>query len=224
MLPAICPQVRKITTFIRAPTWVSPAQGMDQHLYSDEERQAFQSSPDSLLSYRKQIESGLNGLFPLFFPVSELQKNTREDMTKMMKARLQNEVMAKHLIPSWGVGCRRLTPGINYLETLSAEKVKVVFDEIKRITEEGCICGDGQEYPVDVLVCATGFDTSFCPRFPIIGSGGKNLADEWSKDIKGYFGVAIPDFPNYFVFLGPNSPVGNGPLLAAIGIFFLGDD
>jgi cation diffusion facilitator CzcD-associated flavoprotein CzcO len=65
--------------------------------------------------------------------------------------------LKEKLIPEWGVGCRRLTPGIGYLETLSKPNVKVVFGEIESVTEKGCKCDDGIEYLVDVLICATGF-------------------------------------------------------------------
>jgi cation diffusion facilitator CzcD-associated flavoprotein CzcO len=70
---------------------------------------------------------------------------------------------------------------------------------------------------LDVLICATGFDTSYRPRFPLIGPKGQSLADVWENEPKSYLGMAAHDFPNYFMFLGPNSPVGNGPVLIAIG-------
>lgn len=31
-----------------------------------------------------------------------------------------------------------------------------------------------------MIVCATGFDTSFAPRFPLVGRGGVSLAERWS--------------------------------------------
>lgn len=58
---------------------------------------------------------------------------------------------------------------------------------------------------------------SFRPRFPLIGPSGSNLQDEWSEEAKGYMGLAAPNFPNYMIFLGPNCPIGNGPVLVAIG-------
>lgn len=109
-----------------------------------------------------------------------------------------------------------MTPGVNYLETLSKPNVSVVYGEIREVTEKGCVCDDGNEYPVDVLICATGFDTTFKPRFPLIGPTGENLQDIWAKEPKSYLGLAAPDFPNYLIFLGPNCPIGNGPVLSAI--------
>jgi cation diffusion facilitator CzcD-associated flavoprotein CzcO len=220
VLPAIHDQASKITTFIRSPTWVSPVQAQEQHVYSEEERRVFAEDPQALLKYRKELEAGFSALWPMFIADSEVQKATFGGMTMMMKDKLRNEGLEELVIPQWAVGCRRITPGVGYLETLGSEKVEVVFGEIQKITEKGCVGGDGKEHPVDVLICATGFDTSYRPRFPIIGPSGQTLSDVWAEEAKSYLGIAAHGYPNYFMIGGPNSPVGNGPVLAALGEFF----
>lgn len=134
-----------------------------------------------------------------------------------MTEKLANAELKAKLIPTWKVGCRRPTPGVGYLESLTKPNVEVVYGEINEITEAGCLCDDGKEYPVDVLICATGFDTTFKPRFPVVNPVGQNLADVWASAPESYLGLAVAGFPNYFIFLGPNCPVGNGPVLVAIG-------
>ncbi|PFH50242.1 hypothetical protein AMATHDRAFT_4151 [Amanita thiersii Skay4041] len=215
VLPAIQPKVRELTTFIRTPTWVVPTFRLSQRNFSDEERQRFTSEPGVHLKYRKELECLINGIFPVFLKDSNGQALERANITAQMQERLKDDLKEK-LIPTWGVGCRRRTPGVGYLEALGADNVRVVFGEIERITERGCLMQDGEEHVVEVLICGTGFDTSFKPRFPIIGLGGKPLAEAWSEEPKGYLGVAAPGFPNYFIFLGPNSPVANGPVLIAV--------
>lgn len=192
---------------------------MEQHVYSEEERSTFANVPGALLAYRKASENGLNGLFPMFLRSSGTQEMVFQQMTDQMRGKLNKEDLQKLLIPNWGVGCRRITPGVNYLETLGAENVDVVYGEVGRITEEGCVGEDGRLHAIDVLICATGFNTSFRPRFPLIGQEGKSLADEWAQEAKSYFGMGAAGFPNYFMFVGPNSPIGNGPVLCAIGGF-----
>jgi hypothetical protein len=133
-----------------------------------------------------------------------------------MSEKLQNRYLEDRLVPNWHVGCRRLTPGVGYLEALGKPNVTTVYGGITSITEKGCLCDNGIEYPVDVLICATGFNTSFAPRFPIINPSGTNLQDAWTPEPRSYFGLAAPSFPNYLIFLGPNCPIGNGPVLSAI--------
>ncbi|KZL80160.1 phenylacetone monooxygenase protein [Colletotrichum incanum] len=216
VLPAIRGKCKKIVTFVREPTWVSPVQGLEQHEFSREEKKEFADKPGALLEYRKKIESGLNGQFGIFLKNNKINEDTHAYFTQQMKEKLKNPFLESKLIPEWSVGCRRLTPGVNYLESLTKPNVEVVYGEINEVTERGCICDNGQEYPIDILICATGFDTSFKPRFPLVAPSGENLQDKWGVTPESYFGVAVAGFPNYFLMLGPNCPIGNGPVLSAI--------
>ncbi len=158
ILPAIQPVVGQLTTFIREATWIAPPFGLDQRIYSQEEKDEFARSPSTLTKMRKVTETNSNSMFGIYVAGTELQTQTRQEFTRLMNQKLEAIPWLKEkLIPDWGVGCRRLTPGIGYLETLSKPNVKVVFGEIEAVTERGCRCDDGKEYPVDVLICATGF-------------------------------------------------------------------
>ncbi|KIM44457.1 hypothetical protein M413DRAFT_24952 [Hebeloma cylindrosporum] len=216
LLPAIRDLVSKITTFIRSPTWILSSSSFEQHVYSREERHAFESDPSAHLKYRKELECNGNSAFPLFIADSEVQKATFDSMVTLMKGRLQNKVLEELIIPSWAVGCRRITPGDKYLETLASDKVEVIYGGIEKITEAGCVGEDGVERQVEILICATGFDTSYKPSFPVVGENGKILSEVWAHEAQSYLGMAAAGFPNYFMFVGPNSPIGNGPLLIAI--------
>ncbi|KAF6798223.1 monooxygenase [Colletotrichum sojae] len=218
VLPAIRENCKKVTTFIREPAWISPVQGLEQHQFSPEEKREFCDQPGALLEYRKRVESGLNGQFGLFLKGNEVNRNTQAYMLQQMREKLEDPYLEEKLIPEWSVGCRRLTPGVGYLESLTKPNVEVVYGEITAVTESGCLMEDGTEHPVDVLICATGFDTTFRPRFPIVAPSGENLQDKWgpANSPESYFGMAVAGFPNYLMMLGPNCPIGNGPVLSAI--------
>jgi hypothetical protein len=188
---------------------------LEQRVFSDEEKRKFAQEPRALMEYRKGTERGQNGDFGIFLRDTKPNNDAHGYFLALMKEKLQNKSLEERLIPKWSVGCRRFSPGVGYLESLGKENVTVVCGEISEITKKGCLC-DGNEYPVDILVCATGFNTSFKPRFPVIGFDGRNLQDEWKDEPQSYLGMAAAGFPNYLMFLGPNSPVGNGPLLPAV--------
>lgn len=116
-----------------------------------------------------------------------------------MEASLGNdERLCKALIPSFPVFCRRLTPAPGYLESLLKENVRVVTDHIAKVVPTGIEISTGEVIEVDALICATGFDLSFRPRFPLIGRKG-NLQDLWAENLpRAYFSCAVPDFPNFF--------------------------
>jgi len=96
------------------------------------------------------------------------------------------------------------------LDSTSPTRVDVHFTHVGEITEDGLIGGDGVERKVDTVVCATGFDVTYKPRFPIIGKNGVNLKEKWKVCPEGYLGLGVPDMPNFIIFIGPTWPVENG--------------
>lgn len=91
-----------------------------------------------------------------------------------------------------------MTPGANYLETLSKENVQVVNDSVVRLTPTGVVDATGVEHTVDVVVCATGFDTSFTPHFKITGRNNADIREQFGDFPKGYLGITADNFPNLF--------------------------
>jgi cation diffusion facilitator CzcD-associated flavoprotein CzcO len=75
-------------------------------------------------------------------------------MTEQMRKRLGpgHEELAAKLIPQWPPGCRRLTPGDNYLESLVKPNVESVFGDIQSINETEVVMMDGTRHELDVLV------------------------------------------------------------------------
>lgn len=140
-----------------------------------------------------------------------------EAARKQMAEKLNHdpELCAK-LIPEWGLGCRRITPGEGYLESFKKPNVTVVTNGATQITEGSVISADGREFKVDVIACATGFDVSLKPHWRMIGRNGVDLGKEWDVDPESYLSVAARDMPNYFMFLGPNAVIAHGSLLESI--------
>jgi cation diffusion facilitator CzcD-associated flavoprotein CzcO len=156
VLPKVQPKVKHVTTFFREPTWISPVQGMEQHVFSAEERHDFRYKPGALTEYRKITEDNMNGQFGIFLKGSPINTETHKNFVAQMKEKINDERLASLLIPSWSVGCRRLTPGVGYLECLTKPNVTAVHGCVEKITETGCVSSDGTEHHVDVLICATG--------------------------------------------------------------------
>lgn len=214
--------MKEVSVFIRSPAWiVTPFGNSAPRKFTEEEKKEFTESPERHLQLRKHAEATNNGLFRIFLRNSPEGRAAREAFTTQMKGILLDHPLTDKLIPSWALGCRRLTPGVGYLEALKDPKTRTIYGAVAEITPTGVRTTDGTDASADVIICASGFDTSFRPAYPVIGLKEQDLADIWRDEPKGYLGVAVPGFPNYFTFLGPNCPIGNGPVL--IGIEAQGD-
>jgi cation diffusion facilitator CzcD-associated flavoprotein CzcO len=98
----------------------------------------------------------------------------------------------------------------DYFETYNRPNVTLVDVKaapIQRISAAG-ICTAGAEYPVDIIVFATGFDAMTGPllRMDIRGRDGVALKDVWEAGPRNYLGLQIASFPNLFTITGPGSP------------------
>ncbi len=147
-----------------------------------------------------------------------------------MRTRLAaNPHLIDKLIPDYEIGCRRLSPGDGYLEAMQEANARFCFDPITRVTprgigtkstsdtEAGEEVKEEEEEEFDLIVCATGFNTSFIPPWELVGRDGRRLDEEWKDIPQAYFSLCAAGIPNYFIFTGPNCPIGHGSVPAMIG-------
>jgi len=139
--------------------------------------------------------------------------NINQQMSQKLKGR---EDLMKKIIPTnFGVGCRRPTPGNGFLEALTLPHVRTFTQEMRRVTPKGFVDHEGVEHEVDVIICATGFDTSWRPRFPVVANG-TNIQDLYAKEPLSYLSIGVPEIPHYLTVTGPYGPVGHGSFLPII--------
>ncbi|KAL3466456.1 hypothetical protein BJX64DRAFT_302167 [Aspergillus heterothallicus] len=228
ILPAIQPIVKSVTIFIRSPIWVLPDISSEAGKFSAEQIEQFVAEQEKVLALRQENERTMNSIFTMYLKNTVLQQQCKHLLESKMRKLLQDSEHEKHLIPDFAVGCKRVVPsGFRYLKTLKKANVKVVYGSVTSFTPTGCTStstntntNTNSTHAGDVIICATGFDTSYIPRYPILGPGNLNLQTKWASEqtstISGYMGVGIPSFPNTFTMLGPYTPVSNGPTLIAI--------
>ena len=147
---------------------------------------------------------------------AEARRYSENEMALKLK---NNKELLEKMIPDFAVGCRRPTPGNGYLEALTSANVRVVTDEIQNIVPEGIMLKTGELLKVDIFVCATGFDISFCPRFPLVGRNERSLSDQWTEKPEAYLSLAAENFPNYFSMLSTPENYGASRLTYMLSVF-----
>ena len=92
-----------------------------------------------------------------------------------------------------------------------ARRREAVMSPVDRITRSGIRTTDGADHGVDAIIYATGSAVvDGLGKDALVGSRGLTIQRAWSDSATAYLGVAVHGFPNYFMVLGPDSPVGNG--------------
>ncbi|KAL9086276.1 MAG: hypothetical protein Q9165_007191 [Trypethelium subeluteriae] len=226
IVASIQQKVSKLYSWIRSPIWITAGFAQTwagkngaNFAYTPEQLRFLEQNPKKYLEYRKQVENELNQRFKFIIKGSEAARNAREYAYNEMATKLKGDPrLCDKIIPkNFNPGCRRPTPAPGYLEALVAENSTVFTDPIGRITPTGFTDHEGKEHEVDVIICATGFDTSWLPRFPFIANG-VDLRDMWGgpEGVTSYLNIGIPTFPNHLTFCGPYGALGHGSFMPLI--------
>ncbi|KAH8820421.1 flavin-binding monooxygenase [Xylogone sp. PMI_703] len=217
----------RLSCFVRSRTWISNPFGDGAMLklgldpnsldFTKEQIEEFNKNPEKFLKFRKTIEADGNTIHGVSFRGHEVQNGAKTAFADMMRQRLAKKPeIFESLVPAFGVGCRRLTPGPGYLEALVEDNVDFINDRIKQITPSSVVLENGKSIDLDVLVCATGFNTSAPPPFHVNGKNGISLQQRFKPHPETYLTMSVDGFPNFFMMLGPNSAIGSGSLTMMI--------
>jgi cation diffusion facilitator CzcD-associated flavoprotein CzcO len=135
-----------------------------------------------------------------------------------LERRVKDPVLRAKLTPNYLLGCKRVLLSSDYYPALTQANVDVVTTPIREIVEDGLVTVDGRHWPVDAIVCGTGFDVADAGApFKIIGARGADLDARWrANGPRAYLGTSIAGFPNFFMMIGPNTGLGHNSMVYMI--------
>lgn len=153
-------------------------------------------SPDELLE--KQLDSNFRIM---------------EQIRARVDAIVKDPKTAAALKPYYPYACKRPTFHDEYLPTFNLPHVHLVDTApigVQRINERGVV-HDGIEYPLDVLIYATGFQWMATSTFNmVVGRDGRTLSEKWQTEgTKTFLGLHSHGFPNLFIMSGPQGGGGH---------------
>jgi cation diffusion facilitator CzcD-associated flavoprotein CzcO len=123
--------------------------------------------------------------------------------------------LRRALTPDYQPMCKRLVVSGGFYRAIQRDDVELVTAGIDHVERRGIVTDDGVLHEAEVIVLATGFDThAFFRPMRLTGRDGVAADDVWRDGPRAYQTVAMPGFPNFFMMLGPHSPVGNLALTA----------
>jgi len=153
-------------------------------------------------------------LSPQEMVAAQLDTNFRimEQIRARVDAIVKDPRTAASLKPWYPYGCKRPTFHDEFLPTFNLPHVKLVDTAprgVQRITERGVV-HDGIEYPLDVLIYATGFQWMATASFNMItGRDGRSLRQKWQDEgVRTFLGLHSHGFPNLLIMSGPQGGGG----------------
>jgi cation diffusion facilitator CzcD-associated flavoprotein CzcO len=211
IIPEIAKEVKHLTVFQRTPNWVVPR--LDRPITEEEKRLAM-TAPHVAMMNRDLIYQNADYLFWQAFSWT---KEGRDAYTRVALNHLAEQVpdpeLRKKLTPDYPIGCKRILFADDYYPALMRPNVTLVTEKIARITPKGIETKDGAKHEFDVIVYATGFETTgWHWSVDVVGKGGLHLRDAWKDMPQAYLGITTAQFPNMFILYGPNTNLGHNSI------------
>ena len=216
-------RAEEIEQWKNEPGWALARRGRLAQI--DQGRTALQGNDDYLsgkvadFKERKTFERPLS---PQERIQAQLNTNFRimEQIRARVDAIVKDPKTAAALKPYYPYGCKRPTFHDEYLPAFNLPHVELVDTApsgVTRINARGVV-HDGQEYPLDVLIYATGFQWMGTGAFNMIkGRDGRTLRDKWQTEgVKTFLGLHSQGFPNLFIMSGPQG--GGGQFNFIVGL------
>jgi cyclohexanone monooxygenase len=157
-----------------------------------------------LLLARKKAEAGEAVENPAqLMQLADFKK--MEQVRARVDSIVRDGATAEALKPWYNQFCKRPCFHDEYLDTFNRPNVQLVDTKgqgVDRITEHA-IWANGQEYEIDCLIYATGFEvgTDYTRRsgYQLYGRGGQTLTEKWKEGAATLHGVLSRGFPNCFI-------------------------
>jgi cation diffusion facilitator CzcD-associated flavoprotein CzcO len=212
LIPAIAPTVGRLHVFQRTANWVMPR--MDRR-YGAFDRWLARLPPYNAAV--RWVWAGLSEFFRRAFDEgTAARRNVLRRAAGHLRRQVPDEALRAKLQPPYPFGCKRIIFSNTFYRALTRPNVELVTEGIARVTPTGIVTTDGRERPLDVLVCATGFDVEHSMAVPVTGRGGASLQALWADGAFAHLGITVAGFPNLFLMLGPNTGTGHTSTLLFI--------
>jgi cation diffusion facilitator CzcD-associated flavoprotein CzcO len=212
-IPELVNSGAEVTVFQRTPQWVLPLKDFN---ISDKAKRLFNRFGFIHRFMRRFAIFFMEHMFTKAVTGHPIQKKILEWACKSnLRLSIKNSALRDKLRPNYQVGCKRVIVNTTFYPAIQKDNAHLVTERIDRITPAGVLTTDGVLHKLDVLVLSTGFKPlSFMRPMNMTGKDGLHINDAWAHSVKAYRSMLLPHFPNFFLMLGPNTPIGNFSVIA----------
>ena len=213
LIPKLAQQAHRLVVFQRTANWIMPR--LDRP-YSAIDHRLAQFPPYAWLVRRfwySLLELTRSG----FNKGSLMRSLMIRTSAFHLKQQVRDDGLRSRLMPTYPLGCKRIIFSSDFYPAICQSNVELVTDTIDHFTDHSVVTATGRDYPIDTLVCATGFETNrLLSALSIHGLDGRALKEVWADSPQAYKGVAVAEFPNLFFLLGPNTATAHTSTLLFI--------
>lgn len=213
--PAIAPEVGHLDVYQRTPVWCLPKPNyqVPRWLQTALRVPGVAAAQCGMILLGLEPVARLATIMPLTVAkplMTAFDAFAKRAYRRYLRRTVDDPETAAALTPDYGPMAKRLTLSTGYPAVFNRDNVRLVTDDIERITEHGIRTSDGAEHQYDVIVLATGYEMYTEPESyaegAVVGRDGFDLGQFYSANgLQAYEGVAVAGLPNRWMLVGPYS-------------------
>lgn len=205
LVPALAAQAKEVVLFQREPGWVLPKNERD---FTEAEMRRYRKGFRQKL-HRMQLFKQATKLVEAFEVGTKEEERLRTWALKYIERTIEDPELRTAVTPSYPYGCKRPVLATTFYSSLNRPNVTLVPRAVAAADEQGVIDVDGLHHDVDLIVFATGFQTTnYLGTYDVRGTDGRTLKEWWGDRPRAFLGITVPSFPNFFILYGPNTNGG----------------
>jgi cation diffusion facilitator CzcD-associated flavoprotein CzcO len=218
-VPAIQPQVAKLTVFQRTPSWVMPK--IDWRT-TRLERWAMRRIP-GLIRLARLAEWAPVDLLLLTVRHPRIARMAHGIARLNIRRGISDRELRRKVTPDYTIACKRTGVSNDYYPALAQPNVELVASAVSEVREHSLLAADSTEHEADLIIFGTGFKvlTDHPVATRIRGRSGESLAAYWDGSPRAYNGTTIAGFPNLFMLFGPNIGTASGFVMAEAQLAYI---
>ncbi len=202
-VPAVQPQVGKLTLLQRTPAWVMPK---PDWAITERSKRCLARLPVLM-----RVIRFLTWFFMDVFLAAAIRSPRFAGMMGFfgrvhIRRWIKDAATRKALTPSYLPSCKRIGFSNDYYRALAQPNIELVTSPAVALREHSVVTADGREIEADTVIFGTGFQT--LQHHPVAerirGRSGETLAQVWKGNPTAHMGTTINGFPNAFMMFGPN--------------------
>ncbi|NIB42406.1 NAD(P)/FAD-dependent oxidoreductase [Pseudomaricurvus alkylphenolicus] len=195
LIPNIADDCAHVTMLQRSPTYFWTGENRNEladrlRMLKLPEEWVHETVRRDLLHTAKEIQ----------YTAAEQPELVKEELLKVVRGFVGDEVAEKHFMPSYRPWQQRLAfvPDGDLFHAVNSGKASIVTDQIEAFTEKGIMLKSGEALEADVIITATGFNLLAMGGVGFEVNGKSvDLADTYT-----YRGILLSGLPNLAMMFG----------------------
>lgn len=228
IVPASADRAQRISIFQRTPSWITPSKK-----YFERVPESYHWLTRHVPYYRAWMKfrmawSGYDKLYPTIWidpewthPEESINAGNhqyRQVLLNYIDTQLEGRAdLVEKVTPNYPAFGKRMLLDNGWYAALRKDNVELIAESVVEVLPHGVRSESGIEREADVVVLATGFQTTrYLGPMKVVGRGGVELHEAWGDDnAEAYLGFMTPGYPNLFFTYGPNSQGAGGSFTAS---------